>query len=369
MNAEQPPIRAFLSYSHADDAEFGMVDPLVNKLQAYVRAKSGRALEVFVDRDAIGWGTTWRESISSSIKGATVFIPLLSANYLDSSACREEFLAFHSKAEALGVTELLLPILLFRSPLFGEGVSDDVAQIAESLQYKVIEDALVSGYDSPEWLRCTLNLAQSLLDAIARAEAFLLASAENPPFPSASGGGHEDPVTAEEQAGLAELLEKIDSATDRMLAATESLNASIEALGRVPEQVGELSDGSTPKEMNLWTLRLANEFREPAKSLELGGRDLFEAVKSLDEALSEIQTMSESIDMPEVSDDLIEGRKSLVDGFGDLGEVAESMEELLNSLKPAELLSVPLRKALQPARRGITSVRDSLKLIESWQSE
>lgn len=77
MNIEQPSIRAFLSYSHADDAEFGIVDPLVKKLKAYVRAKSGRALDIFVDRESIGWGTDWRESISSSVESATVSSPCL----------------------------------------------------------------------------------------------------------------------------------------------------------------------------------------------------------------------------------------------------------------------------------------------------
>lgn len=370
MSAEQPPIRAFLSYSHADDEEFGVVEPLVKKLKAFVRAKSGRALDVFVDRDAIGWGTDWRTSISTSVEGATVFIPLLSANYLDSSACREEFLAFHSKAETLGVTELLLPTLLFSSPLFGEDTTDEVAQIAERLQYKLIEEPLLRGFSSPEWLQCTRNLAESLLDAIMRAEASLLAASETTaPSAPTDGNGPSAAVSPEEEAGLAELMQHMEAATTRMTAAAEKLTAAIEALGAVPEKVGELSDGPTPKEVNVWTLRLASEFHQPALSLEHGGRELFEATKELDETLLKLRHLVGSVDVPEFNESMNEGRRTVVTAFGDLREVADTMDELLTSMKPAEVLSVPLRKALQPARRGITAVSDSLKLIESWQSE
>lgn len=372
MNAE-PPIRAFLSYSHADDGEFGVVEPLVKKLKAFVRAKSGRALDIFIDRESIGWGTDWRKSISSSVEGATVFIPLLSANYLDSSACREEFLAFHSKAETLGVTELLLPILLFSSPLFAEGATDEVAQIAEALQYKPIEEPLLHGFASPEWLQCTRNLAESLLEAINRAESSLLAASQTPAGKVPTSDDDDDDastaVSAEEEAGLAEVVERIELATDRMTAAAEKLTAAIEALGAVPEKVGELKDGPTPKDVNAWTFRLATEFREPAMEVELGGRELFDATKHLDETLVTLQRLADSVDMPDLNEMMNEGRRSVVGAFGDLREVASTMEELLTSMKPAEVLSVPLRKSLQPARRGITAVRDSLQLIESWQSE
>ncbi len=368
MSAEQPPIRAFLSYSHADEAEFSVVEPLVKKLKAFVRAKSGRALDVFIDRDSIGWGLDWRESISSSVEGATVFIPLLSANYLDSASCREEFLAFHSKAETLGVTELLLPILLFNSPLFEEGTTDEVGQIAESLQYKPIEEPLLQGFSSPEWLQCTRDLAESLLEVLARAEASLLASFESTSMAIASEDDHvPTAISPEEEVGLAELMEQMEAATERMTAAAEKLTAAIEAFGAIPEKVGELSDGPSPKDVNAWTFRLASEFRKPSAALESGGRELFEATKSLDEALLKLQLLTESVNIPEFNESMDEGRRSVVASFGDLHEVAETMNELLTSMKPAEVLSVPLRKALQPARRGITAVTDSLKLIESWQ--
>lgn len=369
--ADTLPIRAFLSYAHADDDEFGIVDPLTSKLKALVRAKSGRGLEIFVDRESIGWGTDWRKSISSSVENATIFIPLLSANYLDSDRCREEFLAFHSKAEVLGVTELLLPILIFKSPLFGPDNADEVAQISEALQYKCIETPLLAGFSSPEWLQCMRDLSESLISALDRAEAALAREVARAPTlaPSEGPSGEPPSNTADvEESGLAELMESLQTDTDRMNAAAERLSPALEQLGNAPTRVGALVDEPTPKQVQWWTMRLAHEIKLPAATLEEAGRELFDATKGLGETLYKLERLTEGLDLPEVSEPFVEGRRTLIASFGDLREVARNMDELLRSMRPAEVLSVPLRKALQPARRGLTAVGDSLRLIESWQS-
>lgn len=368
MTSSAPAIRAFLSYSHADDSEFAVVDALVSKLKAFVRAKSGRELEVFVDRESIGWGENWRSKISGSVESATVFIPLLSANYLSSEPCREEFLAFNAKAEVLGVTELLLPILLFRSPLFSEESTDEVAQIAEALQYKPIEDALLAGYQSPEWLQCTRDLAESLLAVLAKAEASLLAAvpetSSSAPAPSASDESTDPPIH-----GLAELIERLEAAVERMTAAAERLTPAIETLGEVPGKVGDLPESPLPRQVTAWTLRLAQEFKLPAVELEQSGRELFEATKECDTVLLQLRELADSVDQSEMSAMITDGRRDLIENFGDLQEIADAMDGLLASMKPAEVLSVPLRKAIQPARRGLTAVRDSVQLISSWRLE
>lgn len=371
MDTGTPPIQAFLSYSHKDEVEFSFVEPLIAKIKAFVLAKGGRELEIFVDRDSIGWGVDWRASISSSVDNATIFIPLLSANYLASDACREEFLAFHGKAEASGVTELLLPILLFRSPLFGADSTDEVAQIAEALQYKVIEDSLLAGFDSAAWLQGTMDLAESLMKALATAENALAAGAETPtvhlvavPSPTDGAATPEADVS-----GLAELMGEIESAVDRMTTAAELMSPALDQLGTVPETMGDLPEEPNAKQMTAWTLRLADAFKGPSLALEAQGRELFDATKSLDESLIKLKQLIDTVDdVPELAATLLEGHKSVIDGFGDLREVVEIMDGFLTTIKPAEMLSVPLRKALQPARRGVTAVRDSLKLIESWQS-
>ena len=349
-----------------------MVDPLVSKLKALVRIKGGRSLEVFVDRESIGWGESWRNRLSESVENATIFIPLLSATYLDRSACREEFLAFHSKAEVLGVTELLLPILLFRSPLFTAESADEIVQIAEALQYKTIEDGLISGYDSAEWLRCTSGLSESLIAALVKAETALAARAEtvlsdHVKTTTDATGDADNATDADSDVGLTELMSEMGEAIDQLNASAEGLSPAFDELVTATEAAGDMPDSPTPKQLQAWTFRLASAFKEPAVRIEQQGKQMFSAVKRLDEALLAMRQIADDLDMPEVTGPLNDGMSSLTANFGDLSEVSGTMAELLNSMKPAEVLSVPLRKSLQPARRGLTAVRDTLQLIESMQ--
>jgi hypothetical protein len=167
------PIRAFLSYARADDAEFHFVEPLVNKLKALVIAKSGRELDVFIDRETIGWGDDWRARLSQSVEAATIFIPLVTANYLSRPHCREEFLAFYNKANTVGATDLILPILPLRTSLV-DPYKDEIAHAVERRQYRLLEDPMLSGYESAAWLTAMAALATDLLDSLERAEQRLM---------------------------------------------------------------------------------------------------------------------------------------------------------------------------------------------------
>jgi hypothetical protein len=357
-------IRAFLSYAHADDDDFQLVDPLVRKLRALIKVKTGRDLEVFVDREAIGWGVNWRERLAESVEGATVFIPLLTARYLESQACRDEFLAFHSKADVLGVTDLLLPIVVFRSPLFQPDSSDEVAKIAESLQYKVIEDALIEGTESPAWLAQVRDLAESLIAALSRAESALVVPSAAPLI---AGSDEAEIVEDDEAPGLAELMVAMQEAIDELNETATELTPAMTALGEAATSAGDLPSEPTPKQIQLWAIRAANAFKDPALVIEGSGAKMFVAAKRLDEALLGIKSVADLSVDPEIREPLIGGLQSVVGGFGDLSAVGGQLDGLLESMRPAELFSVPLRRSLRPARRGLTSVTDTLQLIDSWR--
>lgn len=74
--------RGFISYTRADNETFGQV---VNRLKADLtgqfQAQTGRTLELFLDRDSIGWGEDWRQTIRTSVQAATVFIPVVTMRF------------------------------------------------------------------------------------------------------------------------------------------------------------------------------------------------------------------------------------------------------------------------------------------------
>jgi hypothetical protein len=103
----------FISYRRDDNLAFRkVVDQLHADIGNTYEARTGRVLNLFLDRESIGWGEDWREKIQTSVQGATVFIPIVTMRYFTSQACRDELFAFHEAARNLGVTELILPIIL-----------------------------------------------------------------------------------------------------------------------------------------------------------------------------------------------------------------------------------------------------------------
>lgn len=72
---------------------------------------TGSELNLFVDRDALEWGETWRDRIDTSLAQTTFFIAVISPRYFSRAECRQEFITFMSQATSLGLQEYLLPIL------------------------------------------------------------------------------------------------------------------------------------------------------------------------------------------------------------------------------------------------------------------
>lgn len=382
--AEVPPIQGFLSYARKDDDEFNIVGPFVSKLKAFVLAKSGRRLDLFLDQLDIEWGAKWRDRLDVEVENALIFIPLLSANYLLSDHCRAEFLAFYRKARVLGVTELLLPVLLFESPLFIPDSADEVVQIAEARQWKSLEAAILAGAASPTYITIMADLASSLLVSLAKAEATIVDEQsrrvdeedvdgdgcdDDDDEPGHGGGlGPEDPDSSDGPPGMAELMVDLQEAIDRMTEAANLLGPAIERLGSAMEAVEPLESDPPPRAVQGWALLLAKEFTEPAREIEAGGKSLFAAVSDVDTVIEGFRTFTAFADDSEMSGVVAEGLEGMFEQFGDMSEVEDSLNGLLDSLRSGELLSVPLRTALAPARRGLTRVTDSLRIIQSWQT-
>ena len=87
--AGEPPIRVFLSYAGADDLVLEFIEPFVSSLRHMALADQGRTLEVFVDRDSVGWGADWQAAIQQGIDSAMIFMPIVTRQYFDRQACRD----------------------------------------------------------------------------------------------------------------------------------------------------------------------------------------------------------------------------------------------------------------------------------------
>jgi hypothetical protein len=374
-------ITIFLSYARDDDAVYGMIRPFKQMVGHFVYAKSGRKIKAFLDQDSIEWGEVWRDRLDTEILGASVFIPLLSASYLDSAACRMEFNRFQSNATALGVKELLLPVLLIHAPaIFNENSTDDVVREAAARQWEVIEDAILSDAGSASWKTTMARLADRFVRSYEAAES-KLASLEQAPLasmarsrnlesrtePSTDGQGAEgergDPdLDGDDSPGLAELMDSLQSGISALTASGTDMGPAIESLGNAVTSAGQLPDSPTPQQVQAWSLRSAKALQSPAEEISLIGERMFDATKSVDFDLQRFRRIA--IDVLPINSGLAQGYNDMVGQLEGLEVVSTQLNSLLDSMKPAEYISVPLRKSLRPARRGLTRVTDSIRLIK-----
>lgn len=357
-------VEVFLSYARQDDSSFNIMPQFKTLLERLVHAKTGRRLSIFVDQADIAWGENWKDRLVTSVEGASIFIPLLSASYLESDMCRMEFNTFHGAAKALGVTELLLPVMLFDAPeIFNASSTDPIVQFALDHQHEVIEDAILSAPGSPEWKKTMARLAMRLAAALSLAESRLasLPPSLPPDVRSADSSqvqsGDEDDLEA---PGMTELMVDFQDDLERMTKVTETLTPAIQALGKAVTDVGDPPPNPTPRQIQTWSLSLARSLEDPAQRINRDGDALFAQVSRLDATINGLRRIADEV--PEVQEGLDEALAS----FGTIAEVGQQLGSLLDSMRPAETLSVPLRKALRPARLGVTRIRDSISIISSW---
>lgn len=362
-------VTVFLSYAHADEDVYGMMAPFKDLLRHFVYTKSGKKVRAFLDRDSIEWGEYWGERLDAEILAASIFIPMLSASYLDSANCRLEFNRFQATAKDLGVQELLLPVLVLDAPaIFNGSSTDDIVQEASARQWEVIEEAVLSDPGSSEWKRTMSRLANRFIRSYQIAEAHLATAMESQQEsdhgkvgPSSSD---DDEIDELDEPGLADLLPAFEQKTSILTGLAEDMGPAIADLGTAAESAGPLKENPTAKEVQAWTLRSAQAFREPADRISLVGERLFNATKDLD---SDMQNFRRIAEKAPAELGLANSYNSMIEGLVGVGAVTENLESLLEQLQPAEYFSAALRKSLRPARRGLTRVTDSIRLIETWQ--
>ncbi|BDZ48642.1 hypothetical protein GCM10025867_08830 [Frondihabitans sucicola] len=367
LNQDADEITVFLSYAHADEDAYQMMSPFKELLGHFVYSKSGKKVRAFLDRDSLEWGEYWGERLDAEILAASVFIPLLSASYLDSDNCRLEFNRFQSKATDLGVRELLLPILVLDAPaIFNDQSTDDIVREARARQWEVIEEAVLTDPGSSEWKKTMSRLAARFVRSYQVAESHLATLSQTPPqneeelIPGANGDDDDDL----EAPGLADLFATFEQKTTALTQIAEEMGPAIEDLGNAAEAAGPLKDNPGVKDVQSWTFRSAQAFSAPAEKISSIGEQLFLATKDLDIDMREFRRIAQEAP---VELGFIETYNSMIEGLSGMGEVVGNLDSLLDSLKPVEYFSVALRKSLRPARRGVTRVTDSIRLIETWK--
>lgn len=367
-----PPVdsvasKGFISYKREDNADFnGVADRLRRDIAGRFQALTGRRLDLFIDRESIGWGEDWRQKIRESVEAATLFLPIITMRYFTSDACREELLTFYSNARQLGVTDLLLPIVLTGSAQINEDDPRDDVKLLARLNYKSIEDAWLEGYESPLWNKTIFEMVRCLETALPAAESRLAelerAAARTQHFDTSQNAEKEGEDSETDVLAVAERFERVKATAEPAMQALVSFFET--ASSSVTDS--DFSSLST-QQQRAQLLQLAGKLRDPSKEFGRLAREFEREVTNADAGLRELITELQGIDHQYARDQL-RGLVTSFQGAGIDDEVLRQSEEMVAVLQVFSLMSVNLRKALTPTIGGLRSFRSALDTLRSWET-
>lgn len=364
--------KGFWSYVHKDDlAEKGRITQLAHDVTNEYEMITAETIRLFLDRDDISWGNAWSEVIDHGLEAAAFFVPIITPRYFLSSECRRELSTFARRAEALGVTKLIMPILYVDVPdLHANSVNDEVMDYIRKYQWKDWCQLRFAEVTSQEYRVAVANLARELADAnraiIDSEVASGLPGDKSPPPVDITSIPSDEP-------GLLDLLEQGERALPAAAATMEAINAVLENFTRITEQASEeinRSDkaGKGSAGRLAAARNLARNFAEPV-TIFLDLANTFESQMVAADAAVKLMISSApaAVDFdPAFKPALCEFFRTTRTTAQSTNAMLDQYEVLNDNLGQAESLSRDLRPILQQMRKGIATISAAASVIDGW---
>ncbi|MFF6897621.1 toll/interleukin-1 receptor domain-containing protein [Streptomyces hydrogenans] len=356
--------RLFISYAHADNRLFDdAVKSFADDLQGFYIAKTGNELSIFFDRESIGWGDDWRSRIDGELKNASIFMPVITMQYFNRPACRDELNAFNQSAKRLDAQYLILPVVIAgASAISADHPIPEVATI-EALQFRNLEDPFLAGQGTPEWRRAISKLTDELITLIARAE---LAA---PKLPAKAPDGVDNPDQDEDEGDLLTGFVELENLTPTLTQEAEKVMGDFKTwTDAVTNATKKIHPGLSAHQMQVISMSIASQVKDPSEKIHDSGVRFAETVEKADAVLNSISDLISQLPTLEQRE-AMERVVAPMRQSTDLNEALGSMTELLDSMASAEAMSAPLRKSLKPARIGITKMQDAVRVVNRWSKD
>lgn len=356
---------SFWSYVRDDDtALFGKIGDLRDDLRRVYKLMTGENIEIFMDRDDIGWGQQWAQVVGYGITRTVFMIPIVTPSYFRSDACRDELLRFSSICARRDLSDLILPVVFTGLDRISVGSDDEVVRIVAETQYKDFTNVWPYERGGEEWMLAVRDLVEGLVNAEKRVDERLVEVFEAVEQSSPDLLDPDDPGSDSEM-GMAEyavaLVPAIEAANRDLRAAVERFREFVDVLVSTPLG-GDSAGAADPRQFQAQIAVTANTVKEPAATLESAGATALQSTSEADKLITGmLQSLSGMHDKRFV--------RSFREAMGDPREVAsavDQMDEMIRQLTDVERLSSVLRKELRPARRGMQFIRNSGKLFLGW---
>lgn len=352
----------FWSYVHNDDdASGGRISQLARDIVAEYEMQTADVIDLFLDRDVIDWGEAWKDRIDISLASVAFFVPVVTPRFFKSVECRRELKSFADRARALGVRELIMPILYVDVPdLRVPQERDEAMDIITEFQWEDLTELRHEARDSSEYRKAVARMAARIVKANEIADGVEI---QADAFMPDSGG--------EDTSGTFEMLAKMEETMPEWTETMAAASSHIEEIGRI---VGETDYGPSNPAMASFVGRLnilrnlSARLIEPGKSLLADGQTFSRQLGDVDlgmgvliKQLSEEARQSEGPN-PEI-EEFVETIRSLErESEQALGQI----DDFVKTLGPIQAMSRDMKPPIGDMRSGLTMMVEGKAVIRGW---
>lgn len=360
-----PTASGFWSYVHDDDdASAGRIVQLGRDIVAEYEMQTAEDIDLFLDRDALNWGDAWRARIDASLASVAFFVPVVTPRFFRSAECRRELHAFAAQATALGVRELVMPILYVDVPaLRNAETRDDAMELITTFQWEDLTQLRHASSDSTEYREAVARMAARLVRANELADQF---TGDVP----ISGE-----VDVEGEAGTFDTLATMEATfpewTQTLVRATDNI-ADIGAI--VAAETARLNAGGPGAKSfagRLTAMRqLSTAIAEPSAALLSNGQDFSRQLNEVDLGMRILIPQLRN----EASTEQDPEALASIDGFYESirtldSEASEALQKIggfIDTLGPIQAMSRDLKKPISEMRAGLTMMLEGQDVIHGW---
>ncbi|MFF2116267.1 toll/interleukin-1 receptor domain-containing protein [Kitasatospora sp. NPDC058184] len=366
MNGNGPA--GFWSYAHRDnELDGGRIVRLAKSIGNAFELITGEELAVFVDKDDIAWGDSWRARIDLALSGVTFLIPVITPKFFMSQECRREVLAFSGQAASLGLDDLLLPIHYVDVPPLTDGPSsDEVMSLIARRQWVDWRDLRLEDEGSQRYRRAINDLASRIKQIIDTAQVAPILSL--PAFLRNPGSEAEN----QDEPGFLDVMAEAEIAMPKWAETLLAISEVTREIGEKAQQATvEMGDSDAHGGGFAGRLAAAHHLKDSledpiSRYVELSSKYSTELVAIDPGILAIIRLASEgglAGDDAQTVRDFFAVILGLVEASR---ETFPKLEQLLESVKiPAQQSSV-LRSSLNKLQSAIRQVIDGREIIDEW---
>lgn len=361
--------QAFWSYTHKDnEADSGRITQLADDLAAEYGLLTSADMKLFLDISEIEWGAALLPSIGAALAQISFFIPVITPRYFKSDACRKELQDFHASADALGLSELILPVLYVDVPELQdtEPSDDQLVNVIKERKWFDWRDLRLADRSSSEYRSGINKMADRVRTASLSAQAANLAAGPREP----DGGGTE--AEDEDEFGPLDRMVLMEEAFPAITETLEKLQVEIVGVGELTQTWAERLPHAPTLRARLTAIKkyagllqphsdrvasLGGQFSKQLSDIDFGMSVVVQQIGSEFEGAS-TEEKQQMCDFVAMIRNLVESSR---EGLGAIKELADSIEEV-------EGTSKDVRPPLRTLRRGLQMAVDGGATIEQWDS-